>query len=615
MSAITDIRCAFTQNAFNAFCDKFHIPREVHPLLPNENDTMHERPSGKTGLYNSELEASGEKLFNEGGSGNKMEQGYSTRGEVSHPAKKLREDCGTPSGAFVGGSPDLRSKAYVSTAPEREDGDHTDFVADPNLHTIGASRRFVISSDSSYHSRTNVGEAEVDSLTRSSVLIMKIVTTTTSTINPTWVTKEKFVKPSPFGAGSSSAGRINPIMGVFLDLFGSDFLVGAIRTIINPDTDLRKVYGELLKAREEEIESLKARLLLREAKVVEAFCLRAKASNFETVEKSLRDETNALREPNVILEKEQNSLYVKVVELETSAMSKECELIDLNALVTSIQSQNDSLVDWVYELEISSFVLLEKVMVYENCMALHLEEKFYPHILTTIPGRMWFLTHGMELDVANYLNLLKYLFILGEAIGKAIKNGMQDGLSARITHGKEGRVFSKARFSLLTRLKSSKDASVETVMNILRLEGPLTEKLGLNELQPIVNHLMVPIHHSPDQVVVGATAMSLALDVFSARVQKIRENIANKRSALYGVFVPLAEPFSAAVLTGTEGTSDTAAVTTDTIMVLSTTFAYANTIAPISVDDYEVMGVDDQAVADENAASFPGVDDAKLNIP
>nr|GEY76663.1 reverse transcriptase domain-containing protein [Tanacetum cinerariifolium] len=39
------------------------------------------------------------------------------------------------------------------------------------------------------------------------------------------------------------------------------------------------------------------------------------------------------------------------------------------------------------------------------------------------------------------------------------------------------------------------------------------------------------------------------------------------------------------------------------------------TIAPISVDDYEAIGADYQAVANGDAASFPNVDDAELNIP
>ncbi|GKG14073.1 hypothetical protein Tco_0351033, partial [Tanacetum coccineum] len=36
-------------------------------------------------------------------------------------------------------------------------------------------------------------------------------------------------------------------------------------------------------------------------------------------------------------------------------------------------------------------------------------------------------------------------------------------------------------FSLLAELKLNKDSSVETLMNILRLEETLLERLGLNE--------------------------------------------------------------------------------------------------------------------------------------
>ncbi|GJS50011.1 hypothetical protein Tco_0600132 [Tanacetum coccineum] len=46
----------------------------------------------------------------------------------------------------------------------------------------------------------------------------------------------------------------------------------------------------------------------------------------------------------------------------------------------------------------------------------------------------------------------------------------------------------------------------------------------------------------------------------------------------------------------------------------------ASTVTPISVDDYEVTGTDDQATTNENvddgnANPFPNVDDAELNIP
>ncbi|GJU16570.1 hypothetical protein Tco_1144536 [Tanacetum coccineum] len=867
MSAITDIRCALTQKALDAFYTKFHIREEVHPVFPNQNDTMHERPAGKIRLYTrffdyanfrfplstflvdvlrhfrinisqlsvigaakvddfacpasfpwhtakhvtrdpapvvvdfnaqdyatlvalpspfrkfpeaflclvglsryypldeetypwfcirtekvemdifafihtpdptkvkiferernedklllmvttigctipllpvmpdrveSKLEASVDRLFDEGGSGNQAEQGdytgvgeganiqpvieaVDTDVEVMAPVDaKVREDHEAPSRTFVGGKSRsviksllaravLNTKvrvaaiptlpfvtAFVSSTLEREGGDHTDSVDEPNLHTIGASQRFVISSDSSHHSGHTIAEVEVDSLVKSFVLIMMTVTTVTSTVNPALVAKEKSIEPSLFSVDSSSASGANPYTGVFLDLTDSDFLIGEKRRL---KSEVEK-QNELLKFREEEIGNLKAQLLLREVEARKAICLRAEASNFEAVEKFLQDELIALKEHNAILKKEQNALDVKVTDHEASPVSKERELTNLNALVTSVKSQNDNLADQVHELVVSSSRLQEKVTVYENCieqlekfqddqmkvvnnkfdklytdfveMALHLEEKFYPHLLTTISSRIWLLTQGMKLAITKCLNSPEYLFALGEAIGKAIDKGMRDGLSARITHGKEGIVLTdvaahnpsmevdyinalqrlqNVNFPLLGELKSSKDVSIEAVMNILFLEEPLAKKLGLNELQPNVDQLMVPIHHSPNKVIIGATALSLALDVSSIRVRKIRENIENQRSVLRDVFVPLAEPFSVAALTGTEGTFVTVAATADTTMALSTTFASASTIAPISVDDYEVIGTDDRTVADEHVASFPNVDDAELNIP
>ncbi|GKF02870.1 hypothetical protein Tco_0029793 [Tanacetum coccineum] len=187
-------------------------------------------------------------------------------GGASYPPKKLREDHETPSGAYVGGKfwsaikrllagavlnaevgvaaiPTLPFvTASVSSMPEREAGDHTDSMAKPNLRTIGALQRFVISSDSSHYSGPTIAEAEVDSLVKSSVPIITTVTTVTSTVDPILVVKERPVKPSLFFADSSSAGGADHNTGVFLDLTGSDFLVGGIRTIIDPDTDLQKVY-------------------------------------------------------------------------------------------------------------------------------------------------------------------------------------------------------------------------------------------------------------------------------------------------------------------------------------------------------------------------------------
>nr|GEU48265.1 hypothetical protein [Tanacetum cinerariifolium] len=524
------------------------------PLLPVAHDRV-----------DSELEASVERLFDKGGSGTQTEKRDSSRGGpdadiqpvvravnivtedaapvrlrhqgkrksmaldaggASHPPKKLREDHGTPSETSVAGKSRssllmllaeavLNAKvgvmaiptlpfvtASVSTTPERGDEDHTDSVAEPNLRTIRAPQRFVISADSSHHSGPTIAESEVDSLVRSPTPVMTTATTVTSIVDSTLVAKERTVKPSLFVADSSSVGGADPNTSVFSDLSGSDFLVGGIRTVIDPDTDLQKVYvpqwsvtngsrlddghvcremvdefappkffasekrrlqsvvekqDELLKAKDGEIENLKAQLLLKEAEAAEAIRLRAQTSNLEVVEKSIRDEVNALKGRNVILEKKRDALDVKVTDLEVLVVGKECDLTDLNAQLTSVNSQNDSLADHVHKLKVSS-VELQRRSQYDPAFG----GTVLPHILTTISGRRWLLTHGMELAIAKCLNSPEYLSALEAAIGKALEKA--EYISAL-------RQLQDVNFPLLVELKSNKDASVEAIMEILRLEG------------------------------------------------------------------------------------------------------------------------------------------------
>ncbi|GJY00281.1 hypothetical protein Tco_0357299 [Tanacetum coccineum] len=361
--------------------------------------------------------------------------------------------------------------------------------------------------------------------------------------------------------------------------------------------------AELLKVREKEVEDLKEQLLLKEAEAVEAIRLRAKASKFEAVEKSLQDEVKALKERNASLKKEWDALDVKVTGLEASAMGKDRELTDLNVQLASVKSHNDSVVD---ELEVSSSGLQEKLSNYKNLterleefqdaqlkivndkfdklyadfveIDLHLEEKFYLHLLTIISGCRCLLTHDIKLAIIKCLNWHEYLSALGAAIGKAIEKGMQDGLAGWITHGKEGRELTDVA-------AYNPSAEVDYVS-------------ALQQLQDVNFSLLADLKSNKD-----------------ASVETIKENITNHRSALRDVFVSLAEPLSVTALTGMEGTSNVIHATAETTTTMSITFASASTIAPISVYDYEVVATDNQANADGNAEPFLNVDDAELNIP
>ncbi|GJZ39041.1 hypothetical protein Tco_0585604, partial [Tanacetum coccineum] len=389
----------------------------------------------------SELDASIDRLFDEEGSGNEEEPHDSADGDQGAGTlifseatevvveDKLRDDHGALGGpsvagksrsavqrllaeavlhAEVRGGPVLTLPfvtSSVSATPEREDEHLADSVTGLDLRTICAPQRFVISSDSSHHSGANIAEAEVDSIARSFAPIIATVMTATADVATT--TKEAPAKPSLFAAGSSSAGGTDPAPGGFSDVSGSDFLVGGIRTVVDPEFDLQKVdvpqwsvtngsclddgrvclemldefaplnffasirgmehdqlftefivgtarqismsaevrmHAEynikekrrlkavveekdmLLKTKGEEIDSLSAHLLLKEAKAAEAIHLRAEASRFRVVEKSLHYEVKYLRERNAVLEEEKGVLNVKVADLTATVKVREQEV-------------------------------------------------------------------------------------------------------------------------------------------------------------------------------------------------------------------------------------------------------------------------------------------------
>nr|GFC73608.1 hypothetical protein [Tanacetum cinerariifolium] len=183
----------------------------------------------------------------------------------------------------------------------------------------------------------------------------------------------------PFVTSSVSAtperedkSHADSVTGLNLRTIGapkSDFLIGGIRTVVKPDSDLQKVYvsewsvtngfglddsriyREMLnefappkffasvrgmdhdqlftefnvgaarqiylsaEVKDGEIKNIKAQLLLKEAEAAEAIRLRAEVFKFEPTEKSLQGEVGALREYSATLEREKNELSVKVTDL------------------------------------------------------------------------------------------------------------------------------------------------------------------------------------------------------------------------------------------------------------------------------------------------------------
>ncbi|GJY99302.1 zinc finger, C6HC-type containing protein [Tanacetum coccineum] len=145
--------------------------------------------------------------------------------------------------------------------------------------------------------------------------------------------------------------------------------------------------------------------------------------------------------------------------------------------------------------------------------------------------------------------------------------------------------------------KFQDDKIKEVNVKLEKLERDVCcDVLHLEEI-PRVDQLMVPIHHSPDHRVIGASALSLSLDVSNFRVQKIKENLANR------------------------STSAVVAAPAGTTTALSVTFASASVVRPISTDDYEVVQVDGHGgggtkdqIGGNNVDPFASVDDVDLNL-
>nr|GEY91407.1 putative transposase (putative), gypsy type [Tanacetum cinerariifolium] len=466
---------------------------------------------------------------------------------------------------------------------------------------------------SSHHSSTHASEAEGDSFIRSGIvpLVMTEVVVTSYVVDNPLTVKADIAGPSysakqdlPMGSRELNSETLRQVFVLQLNFLNdsildhydvsrefvdhlaplalfsciremdyhylfTEFIVGTARqAFLNAEVKMRTEYclgerkrleskcekkADLLKVRDAKIESLKARLLLKETEAAKVIHLRARVSTSKVMKKKHVSEIDALKQKNVAFENKKGSLDGKVVELQSLMHELEvtccCERL----------SGYENLTDRLEEFQDAQLKVVNDKVAKLNAdlakMACHLEEKFYPYLLTTISGRRWLLTHGLKLVLVKCLNSSKYLMTFGAAISRSIKKRMQDGLAARIDHGREGTSLTdvaaynpsaeldfnyalqelcKLDYPLLSELKSHKDASFEDIMNLLRLKGPHVDAPGIGALHPDIEQL------------------------------KIKENIVAER------------------------------VPATTITTLSTTFASASSIPPNIVDDYEIVYADGQ---------------------
>ncbi|GJZ68836.1 hypothetical protein Tco_0632386 [Tanacetum coccineum] len=145
--------------------------------------------------------------------------------------------------------------------------------------------------------------------------------------------------------------------------------------------------------------------------------------------------------------------------------------------------------------------------------------ELYPHLLIVVARRRWVIGHGLRLAFMKCCKSAEYQTALAKVISLAIGQGIQQGLVARVEHGKAGRKLSvvaaydpgvKARYEeavgelenislpFLDHLESYKDVPLDRVMASLCLESFPNiedETPEFCRLQHVLEQVTVPIYY------------------------------------------------------------------------------------------------------------------------
>ncbi|GJX83246.1 hypothetical protein Tco_0332727 [Tanacetum coccineum] len=274
--------------------------------------------------------------------------------------------------------------------------------------------------------------------------------------------------------------------------------------------------GRLLE--EKDLEILRLKSLLAEeaerAETAEVVRLRDQVSGL-TREVSVLKSTIAQKDADISL------LDSRATYLKSALDDSQAACAEAWSLITSLTSERDRLTSEVSTLCTAFQDFKEKAktqqeqVLYNRVAELEayvmdvsgrLEGEFYPAYLTTLAGRRWFLTHGIQLAMLKCLKSPEYQGILGHALGRSVDFGMQEGLEAGCEHGVAGtqifaveaynpeaartRYFDAVRsledvdFPLVNLLKSKKDAGMDEVLDFFILDGPLADLPEAAHLQP-----------------------------------------------------------------------------------------------------------------------------------
>ncbi|GJX36169.1 hypothetical protein Tco_0247726 [Tanacetum coccineum] len=361
--------------------------------------------------------------------------------------------------------------------------------------------------------------------------------------------------------------------------------------------------GRLLEEKDLEILRLKS-LLVEEAEraeTAEVVRLRGQVSAL-TGEVSVLKSTIAQKDTDISL------LDSRATYLKSALDDSKAACAEAGSLITSLTSERDRLTSEVSTLHTAfqDFKKKAEAQQEEQAQVLYnrvaeleahvmdvsgrLEGEFYPAYLTTLAGRRWFLTHGIQLAVLKCIKSPEYQGILGHALGRAMDFDMHEGMEPRYEHGVAGtplfvveaynpeaartsyfdavRALEDVNFPLVNLLKSKKDAGMDEVLDCFILDGPLADLPEAAHLQPCLEQLSVPIHHSDDKAIVGETSLSFALLNVHSRAEGAKKHAAALRQLMMEI---VSNPLSSQTWVGETSTS----------------------AAPLSVEDFDEVDTDE----------------------
>ncbi|GKB14243.1 hypothetical protein Tco_0848166 [Tanacetum coccineum] len=266
----------------------------------------------------------------------------------------------------------------------------------------------------------------------------------------------------------------------------------------------------VVQQRDAEIAELKAKLERSESKAVEAGELRRRVSDLEAAISVKVDEAASLTTQNIgLLEK------VSALELERDSLKN--QVVGEGKMREEFMSLQD----------VAERRFTERATELDARIAdvrHDMDNDLYPHMLTAIAGRRWVAGHGFRLAVYKCTRSIECRSAMGKAISMAINKGIQQGLEARIVHGKAGRSlaqieaydpeveekyvaavseFESVSFPLLDDLESPKDSPLASIMSALVLkddQGNTDAAPEFARFQPSLNQVVVPIYSESGSV-------------------------------------------------------------------------------------------------------------------